>query len=237
MPTLTSVMTDLKSKSSEKTRAMYIKHGAPAAHTLGVSAADQKLIAKTIKKQQALACELYGTGKFEAMYLAGMVADGKQLTKKQLQQWADATANMPMISEYTVPWVALDSPLARELAMEWIASKKEHVASAGWSTYCGLVATLPDEALDLAEIAGLLKTVVARIDAAPNRVRYTMNGFVMAVGTYVAPLLKQAMAAAKQIGKVSVNMGETACKVRLASEVLAQIEAGGHAAKRKTMRC
>lgn len=42
----------------------------------GVSVADMKVIAKRIKGEQDLACELYQTGNSDAMYLAGMVADG-----------------------------------------------------------------------------------------------------------------------------------------------------------------
>jgi DNA alkylation repair enzyme len=124
MPTLASVMADLKSKASEKTRAIYIRHGAPPDRTLGVSVADMKLIVKTIKKQQALACELYATGIFDAMYLAGLVADGSQLTPKQLHAWAAEAAGMPMIFEYTVPWVALDRANPAAIALEWIAFKK-----------------------------------------------------------------------------------------------------------------
>jgi 3-methyladenine DNA glycosylase AlkD len=238
MPNLATVMADLKSKASEKTRTIYIRHGAPADRTLGVSAADMKLIAKTIKKQQALACELYETGIFEAMYLAGIVANGAQLTKKQLQSWAEAAANMPMVSEYTVPWVALESADARTLAIDWIKSKKEHVAAAGWCTYSGIVATTPDDELDLPEIEALTKSIPTKIGAAPNRVRLTMNGFVIAVGTYVAPLLKQATLVAKQIGVVSVDVGDTACEVPLATDRIAKAQASGRAGtKRKTIRC
>lgn len=238
MPTLTTVMADLKSRATQQTRSTYIRHGAPADKTLGVSTADMKLIAKTIKKQQALACELYATGIFEAMYLAGMVADGAHLTPAQLQFWADI-AVMPMISEYTVQWVALESPNPAALALTWIKSKKEHVAAAGWRTYTGLLITRPDDTLNLPEIEALLKSIPARIDAAPNRVRYTMNGFVIAVGTYVAPLLKQAQAIAQQIGTVHLNLGDTACEVPLASAAIAKAHAnGGRAtAKRKTVRC
>jgi hypothetical protein len=117
-------------------------------------------------------------------------------------------------------------------------SKKEGVACAGWCTYTGLVATQPDEALDLAEIEGLLGTVVKGMGSAPNRVRYTMNGFVIAVGSYAQPLLKEAKAAARQIGAVAVNVGETACKVPLATASIAKIEAAGRVGKkRKTIRC
>ena len=97
---------------------------------------------------------------------------------------------------------------------------------------------MPDDELDLAEIEELLKSIPARLDAAPNRVRYTMNGFVISVGTYVAPLVRKAAAIAKQIGVVTVDVGDTACKVPLAAEALAKVQAGGRGtAKRKTIRC
>ena len=143
-----------------------------------------------------------------------------------------------MISEYTVPWVAVENAQGRELAKRWMASKKEHVASSGWTTYSGLVATKADADLDLAEIAGLLNRVVQGIGGAQNRVRHTMNGFVIAVGSYVRPLLKQAKSAAKLIGNVSVDVGDTACQVPLAMAYIQKIESAGRAGKkRKTIRC
>jgi 3-methyladenine DNA glycosylase AlkD len=238
MPSITSIMAELKKKGSEKMRKMYARHGMATERMFGVSIADLKVIAKTIKRQQALACELYQTGNLDAMYLAGLVADGSQMTKKQLIGWAEAAVNLQMISEYTVPWVTVENPDARDLAIQWIKSKKEHVASSGWCTYAGLVALKPDEALDLAEIEDLLGTVVKEIDGAQNRVRHTMNGFVIAVGSYVKPLLKQAKASARQIGAVSVDIGDTACKVPLATAYIEKIESSGRLGqKRKTIRC
>jgi len=65
-----------------------------------------------------------------------------------------------------------------------------------------------------------------------------MNNFVIAVGTYVKPLSKKALAAARTIGAVSVDMGGTACKVPLATEQIQKAEAGGKVGKkRKTIRC
>jgi 3-methyladenine DNA glycosylase AlkD len=204
----------------------------------GVSIADLKVIAKTIKGEQQLALDLFETGNLDAMYLAGMVANGRQMTKAQLQAWARGADALTMVSEYSIPWVAVESPHARDLAMKWINSKDEHIAACGWSTYGGIIATTADEDLDLAEIKELLSTVVREIGGAQNRVRYTMNGFVIAVGVYVRPLLSQARAAATQIGEVSVDMGDTACKVPLATAFIAKCEATGRVgSKRKTIRC
>jgi hypothetical protein len=171
------------------------------------------------------------------MYLAGLVADGSQMTKRELDAWA-RKASWYMIAEYTVPGVAVESPHARDRALKWISSKRESIAACGWCTYAGFIATRSDDSLDLDEIKGLLKRVTDEIDGAPDRVRYCMNGFVIAVGTYVPPLLRQAKAAAKKIGKVDVEMGGTSCKVPLALQYIEKVEAAGRVGKkRKTMKC
>lgn len=236
MDTVSSVMTELKKKGSAQTRKIYRRHGAPEA-MFGVKVGDLKPIARRIQGHQKLACDLYDTGNADAMYLAGLVADGAQMNKRQLNSWAK-NASWYMVSEYSVPGVAAESPHARELALKWMNSKHESIAACGWCTYAGIVATRPDDDLDVEEIKGLLKRVVDEIDDAPNRVRYCMNGFVIAVGTYVKPLLRQAKSAAKKIGKVDVDVGETSCIVPLALEYLEKVETAGRVGKkRKSMKC
>ena len=236
MTTAAQIMTELKKKGTAQTRKTFARHGAPE-DMFGVKVGDMKVIAKKIKGQQALACELYKTGNADAMYLAGMVADGSQMSKKELDAWAKG-ANWHMVAEYTVPGVVTESLHARELALKWIKSKNASVASTGWCTYAGIVAMQPDDELDLAEINSLLEQIVQQIHTAPNRVRYTINGFVISVGTYVRPLLKQAKATARKIGVVAVDVGNTACKVPLATTYIEKVEAMDRVGKkRKTMKC
>jgi hypothetical protein len=237
MADLASVMNLLRAQASAKTRATYVRHGMPAERTFGVSVAALKTIVKSIRKQQTLALELYATGIFEAMYLAGMVADGRQMTELQLQSWAQGCEGMPMIAEYTVPWVAVESATGRRLARQWIESSKEQMASAGWSTLAGEVATLPDAELDLAAVRELVRSIPARVPGATNRARYTMNVYVISVGGYVAPLYDDALAMAAQLGKMPVDVGDTACKVPVATDYIAKMHARGPVKKRKTLRC
>jgi len=236
MSTVGQLMDELARKGSEKTRKTYARHGIDIP-MFGVSIADLKTIAKRIRGNQALAMELYDTGNYDAMYLAGMVADGSQMSKTQLERWA-STAGCDTLAAYTVTWVATESSFARELAIKWINSKNETVAVCGWNTYAGIVATKPDAELDLEEINRLVERVVSEIHHAPNKVRYGMNQFLIAVGGYVKPLLQHAKKAAKTIGAVSVDMGDTACKVPGALEYIEKIERLGRVGKkRKTMKC
>jgi hypothetical protein len=65
-----------------------------------------------------------------------------------------------------------------------------------------------------------------------------MNNFVICVGTYVKPLAGKAMAAAEKLGDVSVDVGETACKVPVAAAYLEKVQGMGRVGvKKKTIRC
>ena len=236
METVQEVMDALEKKGSEQTRKTYARHGMKC-NMFGVKIADLKVIAKTIKGDQQLAYDLYETGNYDAMYLAGIVADGSRMTKTRLQSWAKA-ADCGMLSDYAVAGVAAESPHARDMAIKWIKSRSPRIASCGWCTYIGLLSTRDDSELNVDEIADLLGHVVDGIADAPNGVRYSMNNFVIAAGAYVKPLLEKAKLAAKKIGKVSVDMGQTSCKVPIALDSIQKIETMGRIGKkRKSPKC
>jgi 3-methyladenine DNA glycosylase AlkD len=234
MATASTILADLKKRGTAQAIKIYTRHGNDPSRVMGVSFADLNAIAKKLKGEQDLGCALYDSGIMEAMYLGGMILDGSAVSKKQLDQWAAACDGLTTIAESSLPDVAARSRYARELALKWMKSKKESVASLGWRTYAAMIGTTPDDELELAEIEGLLKIVEKSVHTAANRVRYTMNGFVISVGSYVKPLHKQAMATAKAIGAVKVKMGETACKVPLATEYIEKaVKAGKAGVKRK----
>jgi hypothetical protein len=65
-----------------------------------------------------------------------------------------------------------------------------------------------------------------------------MNGFVIAVGTYVEPLTAFALEVGAKIGRVSVDMGGTACKVPFAPDYIKKVQQRGSIGKkRKTAKC
>ena len=236
MPTAADIVAELKTLGRESIKKVLLKHGAREPF-YGVKVEDLKKIQKRVKRDHALALALYDTGIADAQYLAGLIADPPQMTRAQLQKWAK-TASWGMVGEYTVPWVTSESRFGAELARTWIDSKKEDIATSGWSTWSSLVSITPDEELDLDELVGLLDRVRKEIHAAPNRVRYVMNGFVIAVGCYVPELTAKAKAVAKAIGPVEVDMGDTACQVPAALEYIAKVEKAGRVGKKRaTAQC
>lgn len=229
--TLQEVMSELEQMGTEQTRKTWLSHGARGAF-FGVKIGDMKVIQKKIKHNHALALELYQTGNADAMYFAGLISEPKKMTKQELQDWA-RKATWSMLSEYTVAWAAAESNFGRELAMTWIDAKEEHMQAAGWNTYSSLLMLQKDEELDLKEIESLLERIGKSIHSQAERTKYTMNGFIIAVGGQVAALGAKAKAVAKAIGKVNVDMGGTACKVPDAIPYIEKIEKMGKVGKKK----
>lgn len=234
--TTKEILDQLKSYGNDSTKKVLMKHGAKEPF-YGVKVEDMKKIQKKIKKDYKLSMELYNSGNSDAMYLAGLIADESKMTKKDIQSWAEK-AYWYMLSEYTVPWVAAESNFGHELAIEWIDSKKENIAAGGWSTLSWLMASKPDTEMDIKELKLLLARVEKTIHQSPNRVRHTMNGFIISAGSYITALTDTAIATAKKIGTIKVDMGGTACKVPDAISYIAKVkERGNIGKKRKTVRC
>ncbi len=234
--TVKEVMSELKISGNESIKRIFLKHGAKEPF-YGVKVEDLKKIQKRIKKDYQLSLDLYDTGNSDAMYLAGLIADEKKMTKANLNHWAK-NAYWYMISEYTVPWIAAESNFGRELALDWIESKQENIASSGWATYSCLMALTPDENLNKSEIKLLLKRIEKEINKAQNRVKQTMNAFVIAVGGNVPELTELAIETGKRIGNVTIDMCGTACKTPYSPEYIDKLKKRGVIGKKKkTVRC
>lgn len=233
--TVPEIMADLQAHGSESIKKILLKHGVKEPF-FGVKIEYLKPIQKKIKKDYQLAKDLYATGNADAMYLAGLIADDEQMTRDDLQTWVGQAVSTN-ISEYTVPWVAAGGKYGYELALQWIDSKEDHIAAAGWSTLANWVALKPNEQLNISALAQLLQRIVNEIHTAPNRVRYYMNNFIIGVGSYVTPLTFEANVAADKIGLVTVDMNGTACKVPDAAQYIEKTLARTKGKKKKTVKC
>ncbi|MBK6984211.1 MAG: DNA alkylation repair protein [Bacteroidetes bacterium] len=234
--TVKEIMAELEAKGNVGVKNIFLKHGVKEP-LFGVKIEYLKVIQKKVKKDYQLAKDLYATGNADAMYLAGLIADEDKMTKKDLSLWVKQ-AESTNISEYTVPWIAAESHFGYELALEWIDSKTEHVATAGWATLSSVMSIKPDSELDIPALKKLITRVEKEIHTVSNRVRSNMNGFVIAAGCFVPALTDAAMNASKKIGAVKVNTDGTACKVPDAAIYINKVKDKGTLGKKKKMaRC
>lgn len=234
--TAESILEELRPLGSESYKRTMLRHGIREPF-FGVKVEELKKIQKRIKKDYKLALDLYATGNSDAMYLAALIADDARMTVADLDGWVKK-AYCPLHSECSVAWVAASGPHAIALAVKWIESDEEMVACAGWSTLGSWVSITADDAIDAALFQRLLSRVETTIHQQPNRVRSAMNGFLIAVGSYVAALTDAATKTAVAVGPVSVSMGDTACQVPFAPDYIEKVrQRGSIGKKRKSAKC
>ena len=230
------MMQELEALGKERTKKIYMGNGAKEP-VFGVTTGSMKPFSKQIKKDQALAEELYATGNYDAMYFAGVIADAKAMTADDYERWINE-AYFYMISDYVVAVTLAESDIAQEVSDKWIASGEELKMSAGWSCYCWLLGNRKDDYFSADKIQGLLELAKEKIHSAPPRTQAAMNNFVLTVGVSYVPLHEQALKIAHEIGPVEMKLENKAPGIlHAALEIEKQIEKGRIGFKRKYVRC
>jgi len=205
--TLAEAMAALEKAGSAQTRKTYARHGAKDP-MFGVSFATLKTLQKRIGVDHDLACALWETGNFDARNLAVRVVDPARMSRADLDRWArDPIVRMCL---GYVAHLAAEGPHARAMADSWLSAPTEAQRCVGWSLVGAMA--MCHEATPDAWFADRLVRIEKTIDESPNTQRYAMNQALIAIGCRSAALRKSATAAAKRIGKLEIDHGDTACK-------------------------
>jgi 3-methyladenine DNA glycosylase AlkD len=204
---LSHVMQALEKAGSEQTRKTYTRHGAKGP-MFGVSFGTLSALQKRIRVDHELALKLWDTGNVDARNLAMKIAEPAVMKPSDLDRWAREN-EFAMCNLY-IGSLASESPHGTAKAREWLASTDVKLRTAGW-TLVGILADRDETTRDEA-FAKRLEQIEKSIHAAPNEEKYAMNGALIAIGGRSAALRKAACAAAKRIGKVDVDHGDTACR-------------------------
>jgi hypothetical protein len=235
--TADQILKELQAMGNESTKKMLMKNHGIKEPCFGVKIGDMKAIVKRVKVDHQLALDLYATGNYDAMYLAGLIADDDKMNKRDLQSWV-TKAYGGSLPGSTVAGVAAGGRYGWEMGLKWIDSAKPMVAAAGWATLAGVVALKDDSELDLTAAKKLVARVGKEIQSAPDAVRYEMNGFLISVGCFIAPLKDFALKAGEKIGPVNADLGNNSCQIPFAPDYIRKVEKRGSIGKkRKTMKC
>jgi 3-methyladenine DNA glycosylase AlkD len=202
------ILATLKKLGKPQTAAIY-KRYSTGDNVCGVLTSEIAKLQKKIKVDHALALELWKTGNAEARMLALQVADPEKLTR------ADADG---LLKDGPVRFVGFylsvlvgRSPIADKTMRAWMQSPDEFAREMGYGILRARLKDDPDSISD-ADAEKVLATIEKKIHRSPNWARYAMNVAVIAIGVFKPALRQKAIAAARRIGKVEVDHGETYCK-------------------------
>ncbi len=204
---LDEVMRALEKAGSAQTKKTYARHGAKEP-MFGVLFGTLKVLQDRIGVDHDLALALWKTGNQDARNLAMKIADPSQMRPADLDRWAKE--NGMRICGMYVACLAAESGHGAAKVRDWLASSDEGLRTSGWQLIAQL-ANLDQQAPD-DEFAKRLAQIEKTIHSAPSVERGSMNAAVIAIGGRSAALRKLATAAAKRIGPVEVDHGDTACK-------------------------
>lgn len=228
------VMLELEALGKERIKKLYMGRGAREP-LFGVATGEMKPLFRKIKKDQALAEELYATGNYDAMYFAGMIADPKAMTEADFDRWMQS-AYFPMLSDFVVSVTLSEAGCAQSVADRWIDSGEDLHMSAGWSCYEWLIGWRPDKEFDREKIQSMLERVAGSIHGQPDQTRSSMNRFMIAVGVSYVPLHDEAVKTAQAMGEVQLSAAKGALPSALEAIQRAK-EKGQLGFKRKAVRC
>ena len=205
--TKTEAMKELRTNGSAQTRKTYRRHGIQG-QMFGVSYAVLGKLKKKIKIDQSLAEQLWATSNLDARVLATMIADPGTIRVGTLHAWAKDLDNRGLAGALSN--VAAEAPSAMKLMEKWTAAKGEMIGCAGWHTLASMARQ--DTDLSNAYFNRHLATIEAQIHTSKNWIKHAMNNALISIGVRNPVLQEKAIAAARRIGKVQIDHGQTSCK-------------------------
>jgi len=207
--TLQQTLAALRKAGTAQNVKVYGHHGVTG-EMYGVSYAALKAMKKTIDTDHTLALGLWENGNHDARVLACMVADPAAMSARDLDNWVRGIDNYVLCDAFSGLVARTGQGLRKFLI--WKKRKREFVSTAAWNALCS-VATYQDGADISTEFAlEQIRHIEATIDRQPNRTRHSMNQALICLGVINAALTQKAKAAARRIGKVNVDHGQTNCQ-------------------------
>ncbi len=202
------ILSTLKKLGKPQTAAIYKRHGS-GDQVCGVLTSDIARLQKKIKVDHALAMDLWETGNAEARILSLMIADPRRLTRADAERFVE-DEQAHFVGWYLSGLVAR-SPIAEETMRDWMESEEEPALEMGYGILAVRLKDDPESIRD-EDAQKILATIENEIHRSPNWARYAMNVALISIGTCKPALRERAIEAARRIGEVEVDHGETTCK-------------------------
>lgn len=191
---LKEVMAALKAAGNEKVKKLEVRKGA-GENQFGVQSGDIRALAKKLKGKTELAAELWKTGNADAMLLAVLLMNPKQITAGELEELV-RSVGFSHLADWLDSYAIKVHPQKELLREKWMKSKHPMTLRAGWSLTARRVEKEP-EGLDL---GALLDRIEKEMGGTPPLVQWTMNFCLAQIGIHFPEHRKRALAIGEKLG-------------------------------------
>lgn len=190
------VLAELKSFANPENVAGMARFGIKGQKVLGISMKTLEPIAKRLRKDHALALQLWDSGIHEARLLACMIDDPKQITEAQMESWVNAFDSWD-VCDQACNRLFDKTPYAYTKAVEWTIRDAEFVKRAGFV----LMATLAvhDKKASDKPFIEFLPIIQREANDDRNFVKKAVNWALRQIGKRSLPLNAHAIQTAEAI--------------------------------------
>lgn len=187
--------------------------GAAGLKSFGLGLTQLRKLAKQVGRDHALAEQLWQSDVYDAKVLGLLIDDPKQMTRQQAEQRVGEVSQGML----THVFASCDAPLAKtpfafELAREWVVSKDATRRRCGYALVYELSKDKKNKALEDAFFLGCIERIASSIHKEDNWVKDAMNAALLGIGKRNLKLNAAAVRAAKAIGPVEIDYGDTGCE-------------------------
>jgi 3-methyladenine DNA glycosylase AlkD len=196
LPDVETVLAELKALGSEEGRAGMARFGIDVERAFGVPMAAQRPLQRKYRCDHELAAELWKTGYHEARILAALIDDPKQVTSRQMDNWAADFNSWDLCDQACMKLFAKTS-LVAEKVKKWAEDEREFVRRAAFATMAGYAV----HAKDVPDSAFLpfLDIIERHATDKRNFVRKAVNWALRQIGKRSKALHKPALALSRKL--------------------------------------
>jgi 3-methyladenine DNA glycosylase AlkD len=192
------IIATLKANANPHNVEGMARFGITAHNTLGVSVPQMRKLAAGIKKDHALAQQLWETSIHEARIVATMIDDPKLVTSEQMESWAHDFDSWDVCDQACMGLFSR-TPLGIEKALQWPARPEEFVKRAGFALMASLA--LGKKEISEDQLAAFLPVIEHCAGDERNFVKKAVNWALRQIGKKNLRLNKLAVETAERIKK------------------------------------
>lgn len=193
------IVKHMRSLINPENRAGMARFGINADKAFGISMVEIRKMAKETGKDHELAQGLWDTGIHEALILACLVDDHKQVTEAQMDSWVAGFDSWDVCDQCCMNLFDR-TPYANKKCFEWANDEREFVKRAGYVVMASLAVhdkKAPDEAFERFFPALMAGAVDKR-----NFVKKAVNWALRQIGKRNMALNKKALGLAREMQKL-----------------------------------